>query len=206
VVRPIDVARLLVFFALGVPAVRGTLWWALAAPPVVARWFSAPERGQMTGVDRALPGRPDILKVTTAACIVALLPIASFLPAGTDPVTHATQRLAADAPEVLADATREAVPAGSRLLVYQPFASWFEYSLPEDPVMVDSRIELFSDAQWHDYDRAITAADGWDLVLDRYGIDGVILPPDAVLRDELVRAPGWRLVVDGPAGSVFVRS
>jgi hypothetical protein len=206
VVRPIDVARLLVFFALGVPAVRGTLWWALAAPPVMARWFRAPERAQEIGVDVAVPGRLDILKVTTAACIVALLPIASLLRTGTDPVTHASQRLAADAPEVLADATREALPADSRLLVYQPFASWFEYSLPEDPVMVDSRIELFSDALWHDYDRAITAADGWDLVLDRYGIEGVILPPDAVLRDELLRAPGWRRVVDGPAGSVFVRS
>jgi hypothetical protein len=207
VVRPIDVARLLIFFAFGVPAIRGTLWWALAAPPVMARWFRAPEGGRGDGVDLAVPGgRDDILKVTTAACIAALLPFAFLLRAGTDPVTHATQRLAADAPEVLSDATRDALPAGSRLLVYQPFASWFEYSLPEDPVMVDSRIELFSDALWHDYDRAITAADGWDRVLDRYGIEGVILPPDALLSDELLRSPGWRRVVDGPAGSVFVRS
>jgi hypothetical protein len=206
VVRPVDVVRLVVFFALGVPAIRGTLWWALAAPPVVARWFRAPERGQERGVDVAAPPRQDLLRVTTAACIVALLPIAFFLRAGTDPVTHATQRLATDAPEVLAAATRGALPTGSRLLVYQPFASWFEFSLPGDPVMVDSRIELFPDALWHDYDRAITAADGWDRVLDRYRIEGVILPPGAVLRDELLMAQGWRRVVDGPAGSVFVRS
>jgi hypothetical protein len=150
--------------------------------------------------------RLDPLKVTAAAFIVALLPIALLLRAGTDPVTHTSHRLAADAPEVLVDATRAALPEGSRLLVYQPFASWFEYSLPEDPVMVDSRIELFSDAVWHDYDRAIAAAKGWDRILDRHRIEGVILPPRAVLKDELSKAAGWRRVMDGPAGSVFVRS
>ena len=201
-VRLTDIARLVVFFALAVPAIRGILWWALAAPPIVSRWFRAPEPHAAGSEAR----RVDPLKVTAAACIVALLPIALFLRSGIDPVTETSRRLAADAPEVLVDATREALPGGSRLLVYQPFASWFEYSLPEDPVMVDSRIELFSDAVWHDYDRVIAAADGWDRILDRHQIDGVILPPRAVLKDDLSRADGWKRVVDGPAGSVFVRS
>jgi hypothetical protein len=198
----VDIARLIVFFALGVPAIRGTLWWALAAPPVVSGWFRAPEQ-QVGGSG---PRRLDPLKVTASAFIVALLPIALLLRAGIDPETGATQRLAADAPEVLVAATRAALPEGSRLLVYQPFASWFEYSLPEDPVMVDSRIELYSDAVWRDYDQTITAADGWDRILDRYRIKGVILPSEAVLTDELLRSNSWRQVVDGPAGSVFVRS
>lgn len=201
-VRLTDIARLIVFFLLAVPAIRGILWWALAAPPVVSGWFRAPER-YAAGSE---PRRLDPLKVTAAACIVALLPIALLLRAGTDPVTHTSKRLAADAPQVLVDATRAALPEGSRLLVYQPFASWFEYSLTEDPVMVDSRIELFSEAVWHDYDRAITAAEGWDRILDRHRIEGVILPPRAALKDELSKAHGWRRVADGPAGSVFVRS
>jgi hypothetical protein len=201
-VRPIDVAKLIVFFALGVPAIRGILWWTLAAPPVVSRWFRAPEQpAAEVGTHRLDP-----LKLAASACIVALLPLALVLRGGIDPVTGTTRRLAADAPEVLVEATRAAVPDGSHLLVYQPFASWFEYSLPEDPVMVDSRIELFSDAVWHDYDRAIAAADGWQRILDDHRIEGVVLPPDAVLRDELLNAAGWRRVVDGPAGSVFVRS
>jgi hypothetical protein len=199
-VRPIDVARLIVFFALAVPAIRGILWWTLAAPPVVSRWFRAPEQ-PAGGADRVDP-----LKVAASVCIVALLPLALVLRAGIDPVTGTTQRLAEDAPEVLVEATRTAMPDGSRLLVYQPFASWFEYSLPEDPVMVDSRIELFPDDVWRDYDRAIAATDDWRQILDRHGIEGVVLPPAAVLRDELSDAEGWRPVVDGPAGSVFVRS
>jgi hypothetical protein len=201
-VRPIDVARLVVFFALAVPAIRGILWWTLAAPPIVARWFPAPEQPAADAGARRL----DPLKLAASACIVALIPLALVLRAGIDPVTGATQRLAADAPEVLVEATRAAVPDGSRLLVYQPFASWFEFSLPEDPVMVDSRIELFPDAVWRDYDRAIAATETWQQILDDHRIAGVVLPPDAVLRDEISKTSGWKGVVDGPAGSVFVRS
>jgi hypothetical protein len=199
-VRPVDAVRLLVFFALGVPAFRGTLWWALAAPPIVAGWYRGADRtvGEGTGL-------PAFTRAATAI-LLALLPISLLLRAGSDPVTGASVRLARDAPEVLVEATRRHLPAGSQLLVYQPFASWFEYSLPEDPVMVDSRIELFPEGVWSDYDVMIVARDGWDRVLDRYGIRGVVLPPVAVLARELSRADGWRLITEGPAGSVFIRA
>jgi hypothetical protein len=201
-VRAMDVARLVVFFALGAPAVRGTLWWALVAPPVLAAWFAAPPQRERPTERR----RPDAPALIASACIVALLPIAFVLRSGTDPVTGASMRLAADAPEVLVDATRRALPAGSRLLVYQPFASWFEFSIPEDPVMVDSRIELYSDRVWLDYDRAIGAEDDWERILDRNRVQGVVLPPGAALKDDLENAGGWTRLIDGPAGSAFVRA
>jgi hypothetical protein len=199
-VRPMDVARLVVFFALAAPAVRGTLWWALAAPPVVAGWFASQRRQEPS--ERR---RPDALATIASVFILLLLPIAFLARAGTDPVTGAPRRLAADAPEVLVDATRRALPVGSRLLVYQPFASWFEFSEPSDPVMVDSRIELYPERVWLDYDRAIGGVGDWEGILDRYGVAGVVLPPHATLKGPISRAAGWTEVVDGPAGSVFVR-
>jgi hypothetical protein len=200
-IRMIDVARLLVFFALAAPAVRGTLWWALLAPTVLAGWFAVPS--DMLARRRR---RPDAAAIVAAVCILSLLPLAFLLRGGTDPVTGAPRRLAADAPEVLVDTVRASVPRGSRLFVYQPFASWFEYSLPSDPVMVDSRIELYPDRVWSDYDHAIAAADGWERILVDHGAVAVILPPDAVLRPKLTRTSDWTLVSDGPAGSVFVRA
>jgi len=89
--------------------------------------------------------------------------------------------------------------------VFQPFASWFEYSLPGDPVMVDSRIELFPAHVWHDYDTAIVAGEGWQAILDRDEIAAVVLPPGAVLARALRDDGGWMPEADGPAGSVFVR-
>jgi hypothetical protein len=198
-VRAIDVVRLVVFFALAAPAVRGTLWWGLLAPTVVAGWLA--RRSEPAPTRRRL----DAPAVVAAACVLALVPTAFLLRSGTDPVTGASRRLASDAPEVLVDAVLRSAPAGSHLLVYQPFASWFEYSLPTHPVMVDSRIELYPDRVWLDYGRAVAARDGWERILDHYGIRAVVLPPDATLRGPLERSEGWTEVVDGPAGSVFAR-
>jgi hypothetical protein len=72
-------------------------------------------------------------------------------------------------------------------------------------VMVDSRIELFPREVWQDYDTAIVAGEGWQAILDRDEIAGVILPPGAVLARELRHDAAWTLEADGPAGSVFVR-
>ena len=201
-VRPVDAARLIVFFALAAPAIRGTLWWALILPPIVAGWFAS------EAVEAPVRRRLDPVAVVAAACIIALLPLAFALRSGIDPVTGAPRRLAADAPQVLVEAVRSSVPAGSRLLVYQPFASWFEFALPEDPVMVDSRIELYPDAVWVDYDRAVGGAEPWQRILDRYGVRAVVLPPDSEpqgLSKRIAGADGWEAVSDGPAGSVFVR-
>ena len=200
-VRVMDVARRAVFFALGAMALRSTVWWALAAPPVVAGWLALPE----PPADRPVAAPPLGQSVAIGALSMILLAAAFSVRTGTDEITGAPKRLDADAPEVLVSATRRALPAGSRLLVFQPFASWFEYSLFGDPVMVDSRIELFSSEVWRDYDTAIVAGKGWQAILDRYEIAAVILPPNAVLARELRDDPGWTSEADGPAGSVFVR-
>jgi len=199
-VKAMDVARLLVFFALGAAALRSTVWWALAAPPVVAGWLTVPTpRAERPALSARGP------RMATAAMSLALLAAAFLWRSGSDPLTGAPKRLAADAPEVLVSATRRALPTGSRLLVFQPFASWFEYSLAGYPVMVDSRIELFPAEIWRDYDTAIVAGDGWQAILDRHEIAGVILPPGAVLARELREDPAWSLETDDPAGSVYVR-
>jgi hypothetical protein len=201
-IRFIDVGRLLVFFALGVPALRGTLWWALVAPPVVAGWFEAgdPVDPAQSGASRWVP------TLVASAIVLVGLAFTLSLRAGTDPETGGPERLAADAPEDLVNATREVLPPGSRLLVFQPFASWFEYSLPEDPVMVDSRIELFPSTVWRDYSLATRAGEGWERILDRYEIQGVVLPPGEPLGVALEQTPGWTLGAKIRSGSIFVRS
>jgi hypothetical protein len=199
-VRPIHVVRLLVFFALGAAAVRSTLWWAFVAPPLVASWLGS--GGATSAVDRR-PARAPAAAVAVGAAAVVLL--AAWLRSGTDPATGAPARLSADAPETLVEATRRALPAGSRLLVFQPYSSWFELSLPGYPVMVDARIELFPGDVWRDYDVAIVAGDGWQAILDRHEVDGVVLPPNAILAERLAGEPGWAREADVEAGSVFVR-
>jgi hypothetical protein len=150
------------------------------------------------------PARAPAAAVAVSAAAVLFL--AAWLRSGTDPATGAPERLGADAPETLVEATRRALPPGSRLLVFQPYASWFEVSLPGYPVMVDARIELFPGDVWYDYDVAIVAGDGWQAILDDHAVDGVVLPPNAVLGERLEDEPGWVRGAEVVTGGVFVRT
>jgi hypothetical protein len=91
--------------------------------------------------------------------------------------------------------------------VSQLYASWSEFSAPGFPVAVDSRIELFPAEVWDDYFTVTTAAPGWQGVLDRWGVDVLILDPGQ--SDRLIEAvsddAAWRAVLVGDDGAVFVR-
>ena len=92
-----------------------------------------------------------VLNAAVAATIVvacvALLPV--WRP--TDPELGVPQGILAQAPPGITDAVREAAVPGDRVLVPQRWASWFEFALPDLPVAVDSRIELFPTEVWADY-------------------------------------------------------
>jgi len=101
----------------------------------------------------------------------------------------------------------EDLPPGARLFVSQPIASWFEFAWPSAPVFVDSRIELFPDGIWADYDAVMAGREGWQGILDRWRVDAVVLMPgDTALASALSRDPGWRLAYRDGEGSVYVRS
>ncbi len=79
-----------------------------------------------------------------------------------DPLTGPEGTLR-DAPGGLARALAAEADSTDRVVVPQPWASWFEWSAPDRLVMVDSRIELFDEATWTDY---LAIADGGPDALD----------------------------------------
>ena len=118
------------------------------------------------------------------AC-VALLPV--WRP--TDPDLGVPQGVLSQAPPGLTDAVRAAAAPGERLLVPQPWASWFEFATPDLPVAVDSRIELFPNEVWADYLTVTQGGDGWEEVLDAWAPTLVIAADDAFVA----RLGGGRL-------------
>jgi hypothetical protein len=114
--------------------------------------------------------------------------------------------LLAEAPVGLAGTTA-ALPAGSRVVVPQPWGSWFEFASPDTPVFVDPRIELYPAEVWNDYLTVRNAGTGWREILYRYDVEGVVAdrrtwgPLIAELRDD----PGWHLAYEDHEGMVFVK-
>ena len=193
-----DLAWLGVFFLLALPAIRGLLWWGLVAPVVVAGLL--PE-GSEAADRRGNPTMNAVVLGVLGLGIVVLLP---WWRAPDE--ARQIDVLLSEAPQATVEAVREAVPEGSRVVVPQPWGSWFEYALPEVAVFVDPRIELFSEDVWDDY-RALrfTGAD-WHEVLERWEVDAIVVDlRDWTLQDELDTDPGWRRTYQDEQSAVYVR-
>jgi hypothetical protein len=102
-----------------------------------------------------------------------------------------SQRLLAHTPDGAVELLR-AEPV-SRLFNDVGHGSYLIWALPEQPVFIDGRIELFPAAVWEDY-LAISAGRGAIEALDRYGVERVLLSKEFQqnLSDSLARSGRWQ--------------
>jgi hypothetical protein len=193
--RWIDLAWLGVFFVLTLPAQRAVVWWALAAPVVVAGILPAraraASRGEIHTFNKVVIG-------ALLAIVVILLPWWR----GTGP----SQTLL-EAPVGLTDAARAQLAPGTKVAVTEPWASWFEYADPDLAVMVDPRIEIFPESVWRDYGQLRGPGPDWKAVLDKWGIGAVVADADDWRLIPLLRAdPAWQVGYEDSDGVLFIRS
>ncbi|MDP9299911.1 MAG: hypothetical protein M3P43_03305 [Actinomycetota bacterium] len=196
------VLGLVLFFLLGVTAVRGVIWWALAAPFLLADLF---------------PGRStrDEPKVVNTAIAVVLVGIGLMLLPWFRPTFPSTSNsgtvsdgLLAYAPDMYTTRLADAVEPGTRVFAPEIWASWFELAVPQFPVMIDPRIEIFADDVWRDYDGISQAAGGWQRILARWDIGALALStkqqPDliAVIKGD----PNWKVLYADDDGVLLIRS
>lgn len=187
------------FAGVGLVAIRGVVWWALAAPVVVSGIIGHERRSPDTSRPR--------LHLMLAGAVVAVTLVTVPVGRGRDPTSGGPAVLTL-APEHLVDAVRDVAPPGSHLFVSQLYASWTEFSARSFPVAVDPRIELFPADVWEDYFIVTEGREGWDEVLDRWNVRAMLLEPGqaAGLLQILPEHPEWRLVIRSPSGSVYERS
>ena len=205
--RPVAWTALLTlagFFLLAMSAQRAIVWWGLVFPVVMAGILSegrdseGRDAHEQTEVnrERSLPAR-----VMIAALLLGVLALAPWLRGSS------YRTFLGAAPGGLSDAVGQ-LPSGSRLMVHQPWGSWFEFSVPDDPVFVDSRIEIIPEDVWTDYGEVGFAGAGWKDVLNRWNVDVIVAAADWDLLDELRSDTAeWReLPLSDPEGAVFVRA
>ena len=165
--------RTLVWLAVfAVPALlsgRSALWLALIGPLVLADQIGPSEATSRRPGESALPARV-IIGSLLAATVIAL------------PWFRSTpdEAMLDDAPAGLTSAVRTEVPPGARVLIHQPWASWFEYATPSILPFADSRIEIFPDAVWDDYAEVAFAGAGWAEALERWDVEAIIASEDWV--------------------------
>lgn len=199
--RWFDLVWLGSFALLALPAQRGVVWWALVAPPIMAGLLPRADRSEQA---RVADRRP--LNIVVVASLLALFGLMLPWHSQPTPLTGAAPQLT-DAPEHLVEATAQAIPVGGHVFVTEAWGSWFEFALPDRPVFVDPRIEIFPDDVWNDYDEVMSGREGWQGILNRWNVDAVVLRAgDATLRSLIAKDAGWRLAYDDNLGSLFVRA
>jgi hypothetical protein len=193
-------AWLAVFFVIGAYAIRGVAWWPLGATFAVAPLVARPEP-----VERQLGPWPARINLGIVVAIViagiVLLPVWR----STDPGLMAPAGVVGNAPPGITGALREQARDGDRLFNPQPWGSWFEFSFPTVPVALDSRIEVFPPPVWDDYETVTQGRDGWQEVLDRWGVTLIVVPAgDGDFLRRLTDA-GWQTRYGDEDGFVLRR-
>jgi hypothetical protein len=194
-------AWIVVFLVIGVYAERGIAWWPIGVIAVVAglagpRDAAAPDRAG-TPVTRRLNG-----VVAGALVVIGIVLLPAFRPV--DSATGVPQGVVANAPLGITTALREIARPGDRLLNPQSWGSWLEYAVPEIPVAIDSRIELFPPAAWDAYDAVRTGGPDAEAQLRDWQVTiAVVQAGDDPLLDRL-SSLGWRSVRSDDDGTILV--
>jgi hypothetical protein len=70
-------------------------------------------------------------------------------------------------------------------------------------VFIDGRSDFYGAEFAGKYIRAMGAQAGWERYLDRYGVETVLLPPDAPLSGALRQSGAWHLIYDDGVAVIF---
>jgi len=196
---------LLLFGGLALMAARNTAWFGFVAAPTMAaslRYWASDGR---VGTDTCV-GRPRISRAL--AMLVALLALLS-LPWFRPHLPLPPERRAYVSPEtpVRAVAFLRDLPQPLRAFHEMGYGSYMMWASPEVPVFIDTRIELYPAAQWTDYIALSQARYDWEAILERYGIDTLLLQREA--QEPLIEAatlsPGWKVCYEDGQSVIFQR-
>ena len=193
------------FFVVGVYAIRGVAWWPLGAVTAVAGVLVTSreaDRSRPEPLGTPMMRRLNVVVVAVLTVVgIALLPV--WRP--TDPDLDAPQGVIGMAPPGITSALRDLAQPGDRIFNPQPWGSWFEFELPDLPVVIDSRIELFPAETWDAYDDVADGVDGWQARLAEWDVAFVVVgAKDETFAQRLMTA-GWRLGHTDEDGSVYER-
>ncbi len=196
-------AWLAVFFLIGVYAARGVAWWPLAAVVAVAGLLADP----VPEPERPEPVSTRLFRGLNAAIVVLFVLVGLVLLPIWRPVDA---RLAAPegvllyAPPGITAKLHELARPDDRLFNPQEWGSWFEFTLPNLPVAMDSRIEFYPADVWRDYSGVLAGSDGWQQRIASWAPTiAVIAKRDQPIVDRFT-AIGWRSVYSDIDGSILL--
>lgn len=190
--------------SLGLVAGRNIALFAVVATPVLTYHLDSVlrERGWVLASPRfATPLQSRLNLVLIALVLLGALAKVAF---AVDPKIVA-QGQGDVLPVAAADYLLAEQPPGPMFNSYN-WGGYLMFRLPDYPVFVDGRTDLYGDTFLPDYLTALTGGDGWRDTLDRYGVNLVVVEAGSGLASQLRDDPDWRLDYEDAQATIFVRA
>lgn len=94
--------------------------------------------------------------------------------------------------------------ASARIFTNDEWGDYLIWSLyPTNRVFVDGRSDFYGDDFEEKYVDVLNVRTGWEKTLSHFGVDTILLPPDAPLAGALKESSRWRVVYDDGISLVF---
>jgi hypothetical protein len=200
-----ETVRLLVFGGLALMAKRNVIWFGFVAAPTLAaslaQWSARRARRQTS---RAESHRINFA-MASVVCLLGVLSLPWFrphLPLPADRRSYVSAETPVDAVEFL-----RGLPSTPRAFHSESYGSHMIWASPEIPVFIDTRFELYPPDQWGDYLAISHARYDWEALLNRYGLDTLVLERTyhQALVNAATEAPGWEQCYEDEQTVIFQR-
>jgi hypothetical protein len=202
----VDFALVSVFFYLGLLAGRNVALFSLVAPMVITR-HAAPVLAALTRRFKLhslpvgfVPSRIGLVNLLLAGIVLLAVGFKAALVYPTQVNADAFRKgLPVGAVEYL----RQSRPAG-RLFNSYNWGAYLLWALPEYPVFVDGRTDLYNDEVIGEWLRVARAEEGWQEVLDKWDVNLVLVEPTTPLVYRL-EVNGWEELYANEVAVVYGR-
>ncbi len=201
-----DFLLVAVFTYMALLAIRNVAFFSLVAPAVLTR-HAAPvlavlgRRFGFHGVPRAEPARAQKLLnggILLVLILAVLLKVVAVFPLAANQAAF-RQTMPVDAVAFI----KQQTPPG-RLFNSYNWGGYLTWELPEYPVFIDGRTDLYNDEVINQWLLVVGAEPGWQDVLDRWQVRLILLEPGTPLIRHLENA-GWQVTYEDEIAVVFAR-
>jgi hypothetical protein len=185
---------------------RNVALFALVAPAVLTRHAALPlaalgRRFGFNGASQSAPSRAQ--KLLNGALLIILI-LAVLLKVGLDfPLAANQESFRQNMPVDAVAFIKEKSPPG-RLFNSYNWGGYLLWALPEYPVFIDGRTDLYNDEVIDQWLQVVRAEPGWQETLDRWEVRLILLEPGMPVVGQLHRQ-GWHLLYEDKQAVVFSR-
>jgi uncharacterized membrane protein len=185
---------------------RNVALFALVAPIVLTR-HAAPvvaALGRSTGFREAKTVPPTRTQKILNGAILVILILAVLLKAGVDfPLAANQAEFRKTMPLDAVASIKQQAPPG-RLFNSYNWGGYLQWELPEYPVFIDGRTDLYNDELISQWLQVVRSEPGWQQVLDQWDVRLVLIEPGMPIVGQLQDA-GWQLLYKDKTAIVFSR-